>query len=161
MDPAALAGSALERDLAGLLGPEQVLPGTTAAYLVDATESRGVRGHADAVALPRTAEEVAAVVAWCAERGVAVMAYSPLDEGRLVRHPALDAVAKRLGVSTAQVALAWLLRKGGVVTIPKAASTAHVAANRDAADLALDDAAMETLERAFPAPRRKRPLEMI
>ena len=73
MDAAALAGSALERDLAGLVGPEQVLPGTTAAYLVDATESRGVRGHADAVALPRTAEEVAAVVAWCAERGVAVV----------------------------------------------------------------------------------------
>jgi glycolate oxidase subunit GlcD len=73
VDSAALAGSALERDLAGLLRPEQVLPGTTAAYLVDATESRGVRGHADAVALPRTAEEVAAVVAWCAERGVAVV----------------------------------------------------------------------------------------
>jgi len=98
---------------------------------------------------------------WCATRAIAVMAYSPLDEGRLVRHPALDAVAKRLGASTAQVALAWLLRNEGVVTIPKAASSAHVASNRDASDLVLDGVALETLERAFPAPRRKRPLEMI
>ena len=98
---------------------------------------------------------------WCAERGIAVMAYSPLDEGRLVRHPALDAVAKRLGASTAQVALAWLLRDRRIVTIPKAATPAHVAANRETADLVLDPAALETLERAFPAPRRKRPLEMI
>jgi FAD/FMN-containing dehydrogenase len=62
--------SAIERDLAGLVGAEQVLPGTTATYLTDATHSRG---HADAVALPRAAEEVAAVVAWCAERGVAIV----------------------------------------------------------------------------------------
>ena len=65
--------TAIERDLAGLVGDGQVLPGTTAAYLADATETRGVRGHADAVALPRSAEEVAAVVAWCAERGIAVV----------------------------------------------------------------------------------------
>ncbi|HTE58893.1 MAG TPA: FAD-binding oxidoreductase, partial [Solirubrobacteraceae bacterium] len=63
----------VERDLAGLVGTDQVLPGTTTAYLSDATESRGVRGHADAVVLPRAAEEVATVVAWCAERGVAVV----------------------------------------------------------------------------------------
>jgi FAD/FMN-containing dehydrogenase len=63
----------IERDLAAVVGAEQVLPGSTAAYLSDATESRGLRGHADAVALPRTADEVAAVVAWCAERGVAVV----------------------------------------------------------------------------------------
>ena len=63
----------VERDLAALAGAEQVLPGTTAAYLVDATETRGVRGHADAVVLPRDAGEVAAVVTWCAERGVPVV----------------------------------------------------------------------------------------
>ncbi len=67
------AVTAIERDLVDLVGAAQVLPGTTAAYLADATESRGIRGHADAVALPRTAEEVAAVVAWCSERGVAIV----------------------------------------------------------------------------------------
>ena len=65
---------------------------------------------------------------WCAERGIALMAYSPLDEGRLVRHPALDSVAKRLGAGAGQVAIAWLLANRGVVTIPKAATTAHVPA---------------------------------
>ena len=98
---------------------------------------------------------------WCEERGVQVMAYSPLDEGRLVRHPAIDAVARRLGASAGEVAIAWLLRRPGVVTIPKASSVEHVRANRRAADLVLDDAALETLELAFPPPRRKRPLEMV
>ena len=98
---------------------------------------------------------------WCAARRIAVMAYSPLDEGRLVRHPALDSVAKRLHASAGQVAVAWLLRNPDVVTIPKAATPEHVRANCAAADLALDDGALDTLERAFPAPRRKRPLEMI
>ena len=98
---------------------------------------------------------------WCEERGVRVMAYSPLDEGRLVRHPAIDAVARRLGASAGEVAIAWLLRRPSVVTIPKAASAEHVRVNRRAADLVLDAAALETLELAFPPPRRKRPLEMI
>ncbi len=98
---------------------------------------------------------------WCAARRIALMAYSPLDEGRLARHPALDAVATRLGVSTGEVAVAWLLRNPNVAAIPKAATLEHVRANRAAADLQLDDGALEALERAFPAPRRKRPLEMI
>jgi diketogulonate reductase-like aldo/keto reductase len=89
------------------------------------------------------------------------MAYSPLDEGRLVRHPALVSVATRLGVDPGQVALAWLLRNPDVITIPKAATIAHVKANRAAADVMLDKAALEVLEQAFPAPRRKRPLDMI
>ena len=101
------------------------------------------------------------LVPWCAARGIAVMAYSPLDEGRLVRHPALDSIAGRLGVTAGQVAIAWLLRNPDVVTIPKAATPAHVRANRAATDLVLDEAALETLARAFPPPRRKRALEMI
>jgi diketogulonate reductase-like aldo/keto reductase len=98
---------------------------------------------------------------WCARHDVRVMAYSPLDEGRLGRHPALDAVAKRLGVTPGQVAIAWLLRDPRSVAIPKASSPEHVRANRSAADLALDDDSLQALDRAFPPPRRKRPLEMI
>ncbi len=98
---------------------------------------------------------------WCAGRGIAVMAYSPLDEGRLARHPVLIALASRLGVDPGQVALAWLLRNESVIAIPKAASSEHVRANRAAADLLLDRAALDELDRAFPPPRRKRPLEMI
>jgi len=98
---------------------------------------------------------------WCVERRIPVMAYSPLDEGRLARHPALVMVASRLGVDPGQVALAWLLRNPGVITIPKATTTQHVRANRAAADILLDKEAIEVLEQAFPAPRRKRPLDMI
>jgi diketogulonate reductase-like aldo/keto reductase len=98
---------------------------------------------------------------WCAGRRIPLMAYSPLDEGRLARHPALISVAQRLGVEAGQVALAWLLRNDDVIAIPKAASTDHVRANRAAADILLDKAALDTLEQAFPPPRRKRPLEMI
>jgi glycolate oxidase subunit GlcD len=50
-----------------------VLPGDTAAYLSDETETRGVHGRADAVCLPGRAEDVAAVVAWCYERGVPIV----------------------------------------------------------------------------------------
>jgi diketogulonate reductase-like aldo/keto reductase len=98
---------------------------------------------------------------WCAARRIPVMAYSPLDEGRLVRHPAIASVAHRLAVGPGQVALAWVLRNDNVIAIPKASSREHVLANRAAADIHLDRAALELLEQSFPAPRRKRPLDMI
>ena len=98
---------------------------------------------------------------WCGERGIDVMAYSPLDEGRLLAHPALQATAARLHATPAQVALAWTLRDPRVVSIPKASRVAHVRANRAAADLTLDAATLAELDRAFPPPRRKRALAMI
>ena len=101
------------------------------------------------------------LLGWCAVRGIRVMAYSPLDEGRLVRHPAVNDVAGRLGVPAARVALAWLLRNSDLVVIPKASNVEHVRENRAAAGLALDGEALALLDRAFPPPRRKRPLEMI
>jgi glycolate oxidase subunit GlcD len=60
----------LERELKSILGQQGVLPGSSRAYLVDATESRNLRGRADAVALPRSADEVAQVVRWCYEHDV-------------------------------------------------------------------------------------------
>lgn len=65
--------SGIEDELRSLLGPDAVLPGSSAAYLSDFTEERGLGGHADAVALPRTAGETARVVAWCYERGVPIV----------------------------------------------------------------------------------------
>jgi diketogulonate reductase-like aldo/keto reductase len=101
------------------------------------------------------------LLAWCGERGIDVMAYSPLDEGRLVEHPALHAVAKRLGCTPAQAALAWVLRDERVVAIPKASHAGHVRANRAAADMKLDAQSLSDLDRAFPPPRRKTALAMI
>jgi glycolate oxidase subunit GlcD len=65
--------SGIEQELRSLLGAEAVLPGTSAAYLSDFTEERGLGGHADAVVLPRSAEETARVVAWCYEREVPIV----------------------------------------------------------------------------------------
>jgi diketogulonate reductase-like aldo/keto reductase len=98
---------------------------------------------------------------WCAAHGVQVMAYSPLDEGRLLRHPKVVAAAKSAGVSPAQLALAWVLRDPRICAIPKAASVEHVRANREALDLALDAEVLRVLDHAFPPPRAKVPLAVL
>ena len=98
---------------------------------------------------------------WCAARGVDVMAYSPLDEGPLARHPALVDAAKAAGTTPAQLAIAWLLQRPGVAVIPKAAAAAHVRANAAARDVTLDAPTLQALDRAFPPPRSKQPLAMI
>lgn len=67
------AAQALRRELAALLREGQVLGDVPSEYLVDATEARGLGGHADAVVLPATAEEAASVVGWCYERGIPVV----------------------------------------------------------------------------------------
>jgi len=98
---------------------------------------------------------------WLRQRSIPVMAYSPVEQGRLVGHSALRDVADRKNVTPAQVALAWLLRQPGVIAIPKASSVAHVRDNRAAADLVLDDDDLAALDHAFPKPSRGRPLEML
>ncbi len=93
--------------------------------------------------------------------GVPVMAYSPIGQGGFAGDDRLSAIAGRHGVSTTQVALAWVLRHKGVIAIPKAVKPEHVRANRAAADLALTEADLAEIDAAFPPPRRKVPLEMI
>jgi len=96
---------------------------------------------------------------WCRERGIPIMAYSPIDQGGMLEHPQLKAVAARHDATPAQVALAWLLDRD-VVAIPKASSAAHVRENRGALDLTLTDEDLSDLDRAFPPPRRKVALEV-
>ncbi|MGH8688493.1 MAG: aldo/keto reductase [Burkholderiales bacterium] len=98
---------------------------------------------------------------WSRERGIPIMAYTPIEQGRILGNRALGEVAKRLGATPAQVALAWVLRQEGVVTIPKASSVAHVRENRKARDLRLDAESLNVLDSAFPPPNRARPLEML
>jgi diketogulonate reductase-like aldo/keto reductase len=90
-----------------------------------------------------------------------VMAYSPIEQGRLVRGGALADVARRRGVTPAQVALAWTVRSAGVMAIPKATRPEHVRENAAAGDLVLDDEDLRALDRAFPAPGRAVDLEML
>ena len=99
---------------------------------------------------------------FCARRGMAVMAYSPIGQGgTLLRHRALAAIAARQGATPAQVALAFVLARPGVIAIPKASDEAHLRQNAAARELRLTEADMAELDAAFPPPRRKRPLEMI
>ena len=98
---------------------------------------------------------------WCLERGLPVMAYSPIEQGRLLDRPALKAVAARHGATPAQVALAWVLRQDGVIAIPRAATPAHVRENRAALDLRLGEQDLAELDRAFPPPSAPRPLEIL
>jgi diketogulonate reductase-like aldo/keto reductase len=97
----------------------------------------------------------------CRERGIPVMAYSPVEQGRLLSHRALATVAERLGASPAQVALAWALREDGIIAIPKAGTEEHVRENRSAAGLRLTEEDLAALDRAFPPPRGPRPLETL
>lgn len=96
---------------------------------------------------------------WQRERGVALMAYCPIDQGTLSRAQALQPLAQRLGATPAQVALAWLQAQG-VIAIPKAVQEQHLRDNLAAASLQLDAAALSELDALFPPPREKRPLAM-
>src|SRR5712691_4166347 len=95
---------------------------------------------------------------WCRRRRVPVMAYSPLDEGRLLRSRDLKRIAQQLGASPSQVALAWLVGQNNVIAIPKSASEAHVRENFAALDLRLGKQDLAALDRAFARPQRKLPL---
>lgn len=98
---------------------------------------------------------------WSRKNSIPIMAYSPVEQGRILDNKALREVARRLGATPAQVALAWVLRQEGVVAIPKAASVAHVRENRAALDLKLGQEDLADLDKAFPPPKRRTPLEMI
>ena len=93
-------------------------------------------------------------------RQMPLMAYCPIDQGRLAGHAALAAIAERRRATPSQVALAWLLRQPGVMVIPMSAREAHLRENFDAAGLALHDDELVELDRHFPPPRRKQPLAM-
>lgn len=98
---------------------------------------------------------------WLRERRVPVMAYSPLEQARLVKHPQLADFARRHGMTSAQVALAWLLAHDGVIVIPKCGHRARLKENIGALDHALTAAQLAELDRLFPSPTGPGPLEML
>jgi diketogulonate reductase-like aldo/keto reductase len=98
---------------------------------------------------------------WSVEHKVPVMAYSPIEQGRLLLQASVTEVARRHSATPAQIALAWVMRNPRVIAIPKTGSVAHLEENRASIDIDLDAADFEALDRAFAAPKRKRPLEML
>lgn len=101
------------------------------------------------------------LIPYLERRHIPVMAYSPIEQARLPRAGALGAIGKKHGVDPYQVALAWVMRSGNVIAIPKASRPVHVEANVAAAGLALDADDLALIDAAFPPPRRKQSLEML
>ena len=98
---------------------------------------------------------------WCRKRKIPIMAYSPIEQGRMLNHTALREVGSRHTASPAQVALAWLSRQDGVIVIPKASVMAHVEEDIAALDLKLTADDLATLDRAFPPPTKAKSLDML
>jgi diketogulonate reductase-like aldo/keto reductase len=98
---------------------------------------------------------------WCIKRSIPIMAYSPIEQGRLLQNSVLMRVAARHDATPAQVALAWVLRMDGVIAIPRAGQPAHVRDNCRALDLSLSARDLDELERAFPPPADPQPLGML
>jgi diketogulonate reductase-like aldo/keto reductase len=101
------------------------------------------------------------LIPWMAARGMPLMAYSPIEQGRLPRSGALQAIGQKHGAGPFQIALAWLLQKPGVIAIPKASSADHVRSNHSALQIQLSPEDLQAIDAEFPPPRRKRPLEML
>ena len=100
------------------------------------------------------------VLPWCRQFKVPVMAYTPIEQGRMLGHLALAKVAERHGATPAQVALAWIVSRDGLIAIPEAGSSSHVQENRGALEIHLTERDHSELNHAFPAPTGSIPLEM-
>jgi diketogulonate reductase-like aldo/keto reductase len=98
---------------------------------------------------------------WCLERGIPTMAYSPIEQGRLLDHPVLRHIAQRHDATPAQIALAWVVRRDRTCAIPKAGTVAHVRENRAALDILLTSRDLAALDRVFPTPAKPEPLAML
>ncbi|MCB1467062.1 MAG: aldo/keto reductase [Rhizobiaceae bacterium] len=98
---------------------------------------------------------------WLKERSIPAMAYSPIEQGILQDDRRLAGIAARHGATAAQIALAFAMRSGNVIAIPKAVQAEHVRANRAALDIELTNEDLAELDAAFPPPARKQSLEMI
>lgn len=98
---------------------------------------------------------------WCQQRGIPIMAYSPIEQGRILRNAELVRIAKAYQATPAQVALAFLLKQPGIIAIPKSSSPERVEENAGALTLDVSAEDWAALDAAFPPPRRKQPLDML
>jgi diketogulonate reductase-like aldo/keto reductase len=101
------------------------------------------------------------LIPWCTRHRMPIMAYSPVGQGgRLLRSPALAAVAKRHNATPAQIAIAWSMRHGTVISIPKATTPAHVRENAVAGDIVLTAEDLAEIDARHPPPRNKQGLDV-
>ena len=97
----------------------------------------------------------------CLEAGIPVMAYSPVEQGRILGDTVLRDVAARHNATAAQVALAWVLRQDNICAIPRAGTPQHVDEDAAALEVVLDQADFVALDAEFPPPLHAQPLEML
>ena len=98
---------------------------------------------------------------WCRSKGLPIMAYSPIEQGRLLENKKLKALASEIGVSAAQLSIAWSIRKNDIITIPKASNLEHVSQNIAAWTIKLESAILDELDKLFEPPVRKRGLDIL
>jgi diketogulonate reductase-like aldo/keto reductase len=98
---------------------------------------------------------------WMRERAMPLMAYSPIDQGTLAGDDTLAQIGRERGLTAAQVALAWVVSRPGVVAIPKASSTSHQQENLAAGSVSLSEDELRRIDKRFPPPKKKTPLSMI
>ena len=98
---------------------------------------------------------------WLRERRIPIMAYSPMEQARLLRDPRLTGFAQRHGMTAAQAALAWLLANEDVIVIPKASHPDRVKENAAACNITLTATQRIELDHQFAAPVGPTPLEML
>ncbi|MDH2066093.1 aldo/keto reductase [Pantoea sp. GD03673] len=102
----------------------------------------------------------------CQQRGLPVMAYCPLAQAGRLRDSLftdtlLNQLAQQKGISVAQLLLAWVISQPGVIAIPKASSVVHVQENAAALAVILTDEDLQLIDRAWPAPQHKLPLDIV
>ena len=102
------------------------------------------------------------LIPWVEKIGMPLMAYSPIEQGRLLGHPILQTIAQRhAGATPVQIALAWVLRYPHICAIPRSGNPAHTQENHGALAVRLTAQDFSDLDRAFPPPKKKVPLEML
>jgi diketogulonate reductase-like aldo/keto reductase len=98
---------------------------------------------------------------WCREHHVPVIAYSPVEQGRLLKDRKLREIAERHAATPSQLAIAWLLAQPEIIAVPKSAFLKHVEENRAAAEIELSADDLARIDAIFPRPKARKPLEML
>ncbi|MDG1273296.1 MAG: aldo/keto reductase [Alphaproteobacteria bacterium] len=98
---------------------------------------------------------------WCQSMGLPIMAYSPLEQGRLLDDQRLEDISKEAEMSVAELSIAWTMRSQDVVSIPKASSLKHVEQNINASNISLPNSVLRALDEAFEPPMGKKGLDVL
>ncbi|MBI0000800.1 aldo/keto reductase [Bartonella sp. W8122] len=101
------------------------------------------------------------LIPWCEDHNIPVMAYAPIEQGRIMKDRDLLELARKLNVAPSVLALAWVIRNPLMIAIPKTSSIKHLRENTKALALTLDHDVLRALDKIFLPPTRKQPLEVI